>query len=104
MLSKNNKKHTLRFILRLLTYLSFGLLLLGVIAVLIISLTEPWQTELFWMKVRSVFLVLAVTLLLPAFVSGVALGFITEGRLEKWLFWGLCAMIALGLLVDWWWH
>jgi len=73
--------------------------------VLIISFTKPWQTELFWMKVRSVFLVLAVTLLLPAFVSGVALGFITERRLEKWLFWILCSLIVLGLLGDWWrWH
>jgi FtsH-binding integral membrane protein len=102
-LSKNHKNHTLRFILRLFTYLSFSLLFVGVTIVLIISLTKPWQTELIWMKVRSVFLVLAVILLLPAFVSGVALGFITERKLEKWLFWGLCSLMVLGLSVDWWW-
>jgi uncharacterized membrane protein len=101
-LSKNHKNHTLRFILRLFTYLSFSLMFVGMAMVLIISLTKPWQTDLIWMKVRSVFLVLAATLLLPAFVSGVALGFITERKLEKWLFWILCSLIVLGLLGDWW--
>jgi hypothetical protein len=101
----NGKNYTLRFILRLFAYLSFGLLLLGMVGVVIISLTEPWRTELIWMRARSIFLVLTVTMLLPAFVGGVAVGFISERRIEKWLFWGLCTAMVMGLLGVWWrWH
>lgn len=94
-------RRILLLLFRLLARLSWGLLLIGAIVVFIVSLCAPWQSELGWMKVRDGFMLLTVVMIIPAFFGGLVLGFITHKRMERYIFWGLCSLVFVGLFGHW---
>ena len=81
-------RRILLLLFRLLARLSWGLLFIGAIVAVIVSLCAPWQSEMGWMKVRDGFMLLAVVMIIPAFFGGLVLGFITHRKGERYLFWG----------------
>ncbi len=94
-------RRILLLLFRLLAGLSWGLLFIGAIVAVIVSLCAHWQSELGWMKVRDGFMLLTAIMLLPAFFAGLILGFITHKRMERYIFWGLCVLIFAGLFGHW---
>lgn len=91
----------LLLLFRLLAGLSWGLLLISAAVSLIVSFTTDWQGDLGRMKLRDGFMLLAVVMIIPAFFGGLILGFITHKRMERYISWGLCGLVFVGLFGHW---
>jgi len=97
----NTLRYILLIIFRVITWLSYGLLFLGVLVTLVVSLFLPYQSDINWMQVRDGFMLLAVAMILPAFFGGMITGFIAVKKQERFIYWLMCGLIFGALFAHW---